>query len=228
MKAREEGTPWETVKVDYGSFTRTSQLRQLLIQEQKGLCAYTGAALDERLAERRPSRLNPPRPDYWFKPHIEHLKPEKQCREELEERHGVVGRDVGEDMACSNLVAALEVAGTSSECFGASFRGTKPLPIIPTMPECEQRFEYLESGRVVGRSDSAEETISNLRLDHATLEDWRRGAVRAFLSKAGEMTDVELTSLARLHGEGVERLEEFAFVIAPYARSILAERQNPS
>ena len=228
MKVRAEGTPWEAVKVDYGNFTRTSQLRQILIEEQKGLCAYTGTALDNRLAQRRPSRMEPPRADYWFKPHIEHLKPEEHCREELEQTGGIVGKDVGEDMAYSNMVAAIDVAGTPSEWFGASLRGIKLLPVMPTMPECEQSFEYLESGRIVGLSDDAELTIANLGLDHATLEEWRRGAIRSFLSKANELTDAELAEIARLDGDGVSVFEEFAFVLAPFARSIHAKRQASS
>ena len=211
--------------VDYGSFTRTRQLCQLLIQEQKGLCAYTGVALDDRLAKRRPNLLIPPRKDYWFKPHIEHLKAEIECREELERSGGVVGQDVGEDMAYANMVASIDVAGTSLECFGASFRGTRPLPIIPTMPECESSFEYIESGRIIGRSNDAEITVSNLNLDHATLVEWRRGAIRAFLAKEGEMTDDELAVIAKSGGEGVEQLEEFAFVVAPLAKFLLAKRQ---
>ncbi len=224
MAARAEGIPWDEVKVDYGSFTRGPQLRGLLVDEQKGLCAYTGAPLDERLTEKQPSRLNPPHTDYWFKPHIEHLKPEEQCREELTANQREVGRDVGEDMAYPNLVVAIEVSGTPKEQFGASFRGTKPLPILPTMPECERSFEYLESGRVLGTSDEAKVTITNLRLDHATLESWRRGAVRAFLGKAADYTTAELETLARLDGEGIERLDEFAFGIAPLARFTLAKR----
>lgn len=226
--ARAAGTPWEVVKVDYGSFTRTAQLRSLLIQEQKGLCAYTGAAVDERLARRRPSQMNPARTDYWFKPHIEHLKPEEQCREELEGNRGVVGKDVSEDMSYANMVAAIEVAGTTSEWFGASYRGTKPLPVLPTMPRCESCFEYLESGRIVGLDNDAELTVANLALEHPTLEEWRRGAIRSFLSKADSMTDAELSDIANLGGDGVTMLEEFAFVLAPFARFVLAKRQAAS
>lgn len=225
MGAREQGVSWEAVMVDYCSFTRTRQLRPLLIKEQKGLCAYTGVALDERLSKRRPNLLEPPRVDYWFKPHIEHMKSEKECREELVRNGGVVGRDVGEDMAYSNMAAAIDAAGTPSERFGASFRGDRPLPIIPTMPECESSFEYLESGRVVGRSDDAELTIANLDLDHATLVEWRRGAIRAFLAREGDMTDDELAVIARSDSEEVEQLEEFVFVVGPIARFILTKRQ---
>jgi hypothetical protein len=228
MNARAAGTSWDEVKVDYGNFTRTSQLRELLIREQKGLCAYTGAAVDERIARRRPSLMNPSRNDYWFKPHIEHLKPEEQCREELERSGGVVGKDAGEDMSYANMVAAIEVAGTTSEWFGASYRGTKPLPVLPTMPKCENCFEYLESGRIVGLNDAAELTVANLALGHPTLEEWRRGAIRSFLSKADAMTDAELAMLAMLDSDGVSVFEEFAFVLAPFARFVLAQRQGAS
>ena len=135
MNGRAGGIPWEELRIDYGSFTRTSELRQLLIHEQKGLCGYTGAGVDQRLAARRPINMQPPQDNHWFTPHIEHIKSQQQCREELVARGGLVGRDEGEDMAYSNLIAALEVKGTSSELFGAAYRGTRPVPISANQPD---------------------------------------------------------------------------------------------
>lgn len=228
MNGRAEGTSWEELRVDYGGFTRTPQLRSLLIKEQHGLCAYTGVGIDSRLAERRPSRLDPPRKDYWFKPHIEHLKSEEQCRSELEESGSVVGREVGEDMAYANMVAAIEVAGTPSEHFGAAYRGTRPLPILPTSPSCQDAFLYLEQGTIKGLSADADLTISNLRLDHPTLVSWRKGAVRAYSQKLSEMSGDELRSaIAALEDNGADQLDEFAFVLAQIARSHLARMEQP-
>ena len=138
---RAEGIPWEELRLDYGSFSRAPQLRNLLIQEQKGLCAYTGVGVDDRLVERVPQREG-----HSFKPHIEHLKSQHQCRAELEANGGIVGRDLGEDLAYANMVAALEVSGTANEHFGAVCRGDLSLPIIPTNPACSSAFIYVETG----------------------------------------------------------------------------------
>ena len=227
MAGRASGIPWEELRVDYGSFTRSAQLRPLLIHEQKGLCAYTGVGLDERLAAHRPGNLEPPRTDYWFKPHIEHLKPEQQCREELEAQGGVAGRDVGADVAYANLVAAIEVAGTPSELFGAAYRGTKALPIVPTQRTCSMAFLYLETGAVTGISDDAQTTIANLELDHTTLKAWRRGAVRGLLPLGAETSREVLELLIeRLEDERRETLEEFSFVVAQIARFYLASQSQ--
>ena len=168
MAGRAEGKSWEETPVDYVHFTRGPELKKLLVEEQKGLCAYTGVGLDERLAARRPTNQVPPRTDYWFTPHIEHIKPQRQCREELVEQDRVVGQDAGEDLAYSNLVAALQVSGTAEEHFGAAHRGAKPIPIPPTDPACRTAFLYVESGDILGLSDIAWGTIENLRLDHPT------------------------------------------------------------
>jgi len=176
LDGRASGIPWEELRLDYGHFSRAPQLRVLLIEEQKGLCAYTGVGLDDRLAAR-----SPPRDDYSFKPHIEHLKSQQQCRAELQAQGGLVGRDLGEDLAYANMVAAIEVAGTASEHFGAAYRGDRPLPIIPTNPACSSGFMYAETGDVLGTGADANATIENLNLNHETLSGWRRSAIRALL-----------------------------------------------
>jgi hypothetical protein len=206
------------LRIDYGSFTRTSQLRNLLIEEQKGLCAYTGVGLDGRLVRRAPAR-----DDYSFKPHIEHLKPQQQCRAELEAQGGVVGRDLGEDLAYPNLVAAIETAGTASEHFGAAYRGDKPLPIIPTDRACSTAFVYTESGGILAAGTNAETTIANLKLDHKTLNDWRSGAIQGWLPLGAETPRPTLESLLTiLEDEARRSLPEFSFVVAQIARAFLA------
>jgi uncharacterized protein (TIGR02646 family) len=214
---RADGTSWEILRLDYGSFTRTNQLRELLTDEQKGLCAYTGVWLNH-LAIR-----NPQSQEYWYQAHIEHLKSQHQCRMELEARGGVFGRDLGEDLAYSNLVAAIEVAGSASEHFGAAYRGNKPLPMIPTMPDCETAFVYTATGDIFGNVAAANTTIENLKLDHDTLIAWRRGAIDALLP-LGDNTPRETLQLLiqALEDNTRESLKEFSFVVAQVARAYLA------
>jgi len=220
---RAAGTPWTVLGLDYGSFTRTSQLRPLLIAEQKGLCAYTGVGLNN-LASR-----NPQNQDYWFKPHIEHLKSQHQCKLELEARGGVYGKDLGEDLAYANLVAAIEVVGAASEHFGAAYRGNRPLPIVPTNPACSAAFFYTATGDVFGNSADADTTISHLKLDHETLNEWRSGAVDGLLPLGVDTPRDTLEFLIEvLEDETRPSLPEFSFVVAQVARAYLAlKNANP-
>jgi hypothetical protein len=214
---RSAETPWTVLRVDYGSFTRTSQLQGLLTDEQKGLCAYTGVGL-RRLAFR-----NPQHQEYWYKPHIEHLKSQHQCKAELEARGGVFGRDMGEDLVYSNLVAAIEVVGIAREHFGAAYRGNRPLPIIPTMPECETAFVYTATGDILGNVADADTTIENLKLDHDTLVAWRSGAIEAMLPLGDNTPRETLECLVEaLEDDTRPSLPEFSFVVAQVARAYLA------
>jgi hypothetical protein len=215
---RASGIPWEELRLDYRSFTRTAQLRALLIQEQKGLCAYTGTAIDDRLVQRAP-----PSDGHSFKPHIEHLKSQRQCRGELEAQGGVVGRDLGEDLSYSNLVGALEVVGTPSEHFGAVSRGDQSLPIIPTDPVCTTAFLYAETGEILGNTPGAHATIEALKLDHPTLNGWRSGAIQGLLPQGVRTPRATLEALiAILEDQTRLSLPEFSFVVAQAARAFLA------
>ena len=218
---------WEQYRVDYPAFTRGKDLLQLLISEQHGLCAYTGTGIDAaRLPAHRPRYQDPPRHDYWFKAHVEHLKPQRQCREELENAGRVPGRDLGEDLDYHNMVAAIEVAGTLAEHFGASVRGDQPLPVIPTRQECENAFYFFEDGGIQGRHQEAQEAIRVLRLDHATLNGWRSAAIDRFLPERENTPALELQSvLDAMTRPSNEQLPEFAFVIAQLARDYLAIQQ---
>jgi hypothetical protein len=214
---RAEGTSWDILRLDYGSFSRTGQLRKLLTDEQKGLCAYTGVGLNN-LAIRNRQNL-----EFWYKPHIEHLKSQHQCRLELEGRGGALGRDLCEDLAYSNLVAAVEVVGTASEHFGAAYRQDRPLPIIPTMPECETAFVYTAIGNIIGNTGDADITIENLRLDHDTLAAWRRGAIDALLPEGDNTPRETLEFLIEAMEDNTRQsLPEFSFVITQVARGYLA------
>ena len=208
---------WEEVRVDYGHFTRTSELRRLLICEQKGLCAYCGVALDTRLYAHQPNQ-----PTHSFQAHIEHLKPQSQCKAELEARGAVLGRDLGEDMAYANLVAALEVSGIRTEQFGASHRRDKHLPVKPTERSCEQAFLYLEDGAVVGASHEAQQTIQVLNLDHPTLRAWRRAAIEAWLplEKASDSSHLQ-NVISTLQGTALSAYPEFVFVVHQIAKTRL-------
>jgi hypothetical protein len=141
----------------------------------------------------------------------------------LIESGGIVGRDVGEDIAYSNLVAAIEVHGLPSEHFGAVCKQDETLPLSPTNPICADGFLYLEQGGVTGLNEAAQATIALLKLDHKTIEGWRAGAIMGFLPE-GENTPAEmLRAIINLMDDSREGLlPEFSFVVAQIARTYLA------
>jgi hypothetical protein len=209
------------VNLDYEhGFGRKAELRAELVAEQFGLCGYTGAPVDERLAE-----LNPPAPpgaSLPYRVHIEHLKPQSVCRQELRDRGLEPGRDLGEDVDHHNLIAALLVVGAEVELFGAAARSNRPVPVWPTHSGCETRFQFDRNGRVRGLDPDAVATVEVLRLDHDTLCGWRRAALDVFLDPTVIRSRDDLEELiSRLDHPAAGRLVEYSFAIKSVAIHLL-------
>jgi hypothetical protein len=206
------------LNLDYRSFNDKRALRLELIAEQYGLCAYTGAPIDERLIGYHDANL-------VFQAHIEHVKPRSVCEAELKARGGSYGRELCEDMDHRNLVAALEVKRNPparSEIFGAAARGDEILPVTPLQPGCEERFKYDENGGSRGLDEPANTTIGLLKLNHATLTGWRRGAIAGFFPLDLTLSREEIELLVeRMARPSDGRLPEFSFCILSFARSLL-------
>lgn len=206
------------LNLNYPNFNRKPALRQELIAEQFGLCAYTGAPIDERLGGFH--NMN-----YVFQSHIEHVKPRAVCEEELVARGGIYGVDLCEDLDYRNLVAALEVKRkppAKSEIFGAAARGQYILPVTPLQTDCENRFRYDGYGGIHGVDMPTNQTIGLLKLNHPTLVDWRRGAIAGFLPDELTFSKEELTQIIEQLGQPNQgKLPEFSFCIRDYARSLL-------
>jgi uncharacterized protein (TIGR02646 family) len=179
------------LNLDYRNFNDKPALRRELIEEQYGLCAYTGTPIDERLVGYDDANL-------VFQAHIEHVKPRSVCEAELIARGGQYGRELCEDMDHRNLVAALEVKRkrpARSEMFGAAAHRDAVLPVTPLQPECEERFQFDENGGIRGLDKPARTTIDMLKLDHATLIAWRPGAIAGFFPTDLALTRGELERL---------------------------------
>ncbi len=208
------------INLDYPSFTRKRELRTELIAEQLGLCAYTGTPLDDRLGGYQAVDQN-----LAFQPHIEHIKPRAVCQKELESQGGVYGSEICEDLDHHNLVAALEVKRkppARAEIFGAAAHEDALLPVTPVQPDCENRFRYAGNGDVSGADPAAIATIAALKLDHPTLQGWRRGAVDGFFPLDEVLTRDEIEQrIAVLTQASDGRLPEFSFCIRSYAQSLL-------
>ena len=204
--------------MQYPNFGDAGKFCADLIAEQFGLCAYTGTPIDERLMGYKAENL-------IFRAHNEHIKPQSVCRKELEDRGGVYGRQLCEDMDYYNIIAALEVRNqkpAKNEMFGAAARQNKILPVTPLQPRCEERFQFDDKGAIYGLDELARETIDLLKLGHTTLLGWRRSAIAAFFPTDLELTreDIEMM-IERLDQPINGKLPEFSFCIRSYARSLL-------
>lgn len=132
-----------------------------LIAEQGALCAYTMRRIDSKSA------------------HVEHIKPESVCRKE----------EPGSDLDYTNLVACYPRKGMLKRCrYGAPKKDKWWVNdgeefISPLHPACEKRFRFDEEGAIaaVGNHPGALTTIGILALDHDSLTEDRRRAIKEFI-----------------------------------------------
>ncbi len=219
--------------LDYTTFSQTpspqggsrgGQLCRELIAEQFGLCAYTGAGIDERLGEVNQQNLS-----LKFKRHNEHLKPQSECRAELIAAGLTPGVDLGEDMDHRNIVAALEVRGgnekvAAKDLFGAAHRKNYPVPILPTNPECDGLFKFDGNGIASSLNDQVTETIEVLNLNHGTLQGWRANAISIFVAAIDSREDAQrIIEATLIPNDG--KLPEYCFAIRQVVQSLLEMSQ---
>ncbi|WP_298618823.1 hypothetical protein [uncultured Zoogloea sp.] len=209
----------EPVNLTYSDFRDKSKLLGELTSEQHGLCGYTGAPVDaERLA-----KLKSPSDGVAFKNHVEHLKCQDACKKSVVDAGGVFGRNLGDDLNYLNMIAALEVRGAESEHFGAVKKKNSVLPVLPTQDGCSDHFCFREvDGGVVGLTAEGAASIEVLRLDHETLNDWRRSAIEAWLDPDVIQSRDDFEEVVRAVEISIDGyLPEFAFVIGSIARGYL-------
>jgi len=194
------------------------QLLELLIQEQYGICGYTGAPVDERIES-----LQIPNTVAAYSNHIEHLKCQKVCRAELIEAGLEYGCDLCDDLEYQNMISALEVRGVKQEHFGAVYKGDNELCVWPTHEGCEERFRFHEAdGRASGLDTGASAAVDVLHLNHDTLKGWRKAAIDGFLDPEVVVTREDLEAVVHaVETPENDKLPEFSFVIASVARQYL-------
>jgi len=213
------------VNILYEYFDQKVDLLQILIDEQYGLCAYTGESLTLTNA------------------HNEHLKPQSRCLQEVKE----AGLKPGEIDACDlhyeNIVVAFTVEGVNP--YGAYAKGDWYQPevfVSPIDADCEEAFQYTLEGQIdvrdeAPRPDAARETIDKLRLNGngkggGVLVDNRRGYLEGLLFEIDETTgDVTGELLPQEELERLHRtmstvdvngcLKRFAFVVLSVLEDLL-------
>jgi uncharacterized protein (TIGR02646 family) len=143
---------------DRYNFPKTA-VRQSLLAEQGGICAYTMIRIDDSCC------------------HIEHLKPQKICRDE---------GNLAQTADYKNMVACYpkeHVAGEPLVPFGAIYRQSKwdsSKFISPLSGNCEAAFQFRMSGEVDARPASngnAQWMIQTLGLGVRELSALRRAAI---------------------------------------------------
>lgn len=211
----------EPINLTYRDFPHKSALREVLTSEQYGLCGYTGTPIDARLAPLQPTAV-----DFSFSNHIEHLKCQKACRDEVIARGDELGRVVADDLNYQNMIAALEVRGAAVEHFGAVAKADRTLDLLPTMDGCEAHFVFREGdGGVDGPDDLGINSISVLKLNHETLKGWRISVLSTWLDPLVVQTRDDFLEVIRSVTIPVnERLPEFAYVIESVAKEYVNEK----
>ncbi len=187
------------------------ELRQVLVAEQGGLCAYTGRRIDAASC------------------HIEHPKPQVHC---------VNGEDVAfaNMLAC---VPAPNAPGLpyGAHKKGAWPDATEEaLFVSPLRPGCEERFSFTLHGEITASSptDAATtQTIDRLGLNHARMQQLRKAAIEATLEIRGRgHASLDLRQArARLNSLDVAEenrgaLEPFCFVLKQAIRKHISRVES--
>lgn len=203
------------VNVTYGAFPCNKQLLRELTNEQFGLCGYTGAPVDKGRVSGLKSSTDSPGS---FGNHIEHLKSQAACKQEVRSAGQTYGSVLGDDLNYHNMIAALEVKGSEDEQFGAVIKKSKSLPVLPTSSQCHDHFGYREDGGVDGRTEAGSTAISILKLDHPTLCGWRQNAIDVWLDEEILQTREDVAAvISAIQTVVDDRLPEFSFVIEAIA-----------
>lgn len=179
-----------------GNLGRT--IREALVAEQKGLCAYTGRKID---------------PDTC---HIEHLKPQEHCQH-LED---VTYRNLVAAVPQPNT-PKLPYGAHLKDNWPSDDQAE--LFVSPLQEGCSARFSFNFRGEIQpSNSDdtAAAETIKRLGLDHQILIAFRREAIRRTIQLPGKKQGLLDTKTARRRLEGLQQkeldapvLEQFSFAL---------------
>lgn len=172
-----------------------------LLQEQGYLCCYTGRSIDEDSS------------------HIEHLKPQTLCLD-------------GEDIDYANLLVAYP-GGTTVVPYGAQAKGSwydPELLVSPLHGGCEKRFKFSLFGKIAPSSAEdrgAVETIRQLRLDHAELDDLRRQTIqKTLIQLSPSKKQLQLISESYCQPNISGRFNSYCFVIQQAAQALLKKSEN--
>ncbi len=175
-----------------------SEIRQALVAEQRGLCAYTGRAINETSC------------------HIEHPKPQLHC---------LNGEDVSyrNMLGCVPAPNAPALPYGAHRKGSWPNAAQEELFVSPLRPGCGGRFSFNLRGEIRSTDqadDAAAETIRRLALDNASLTQLRKAAIDGTLEVRGRGPAALGATSARRRIAGLKaaergngQLEPFSFVL---------------
>ena len=181
-------------------------VKQQLLEEQGGLCCYTGMRVDAQNS------------------HVEHFKPQSRC----EEHEDVCYTNLLAAYPGTTTHRCLFGARAKDNWYD------KNLLVSPLHQSCETKFLFKQFGEIVPRDNedaAAVETIERLRLNDSYLEEMRRSRIEEalfpddlFLRKDEIQRLVQRLDRRNLNGQFLA----FCFVIKDVAQDILrkAERER--
>ncbi|MFN3890132.1 MAG: retron system putative HNH endonuclease [Beijerinckiaceae bacterium] len=173
-------------------------IREALVAEQGGLCAYTGRKIDVETC------------------HIEHLMPQEHCEhlEDVDYRNLVAA--VPQANAPRLPYGAQQKDNWPPKNEANTF-------VSPLSNGCSQRFAFNFKGEIEAKNpmdNAAVSTIERLALNHSILIGFRREAIRRTIQLPGKRPKLLDTNTARrrLHGlqakdRGSLNLEQFSFAL---------------
>jgi uncharacterized protein (TIGR02646 family) len=170
------------------------QIKDALIAEQRGLCAYTGMGINANRS------------------HIEHLLPQVHCRRGQE------------DVAYGNMVACFPAPGNPYVPFGAHLKANWPslaeqhFFVSPRSAGCEPRFMFSLQGKisVAEKDEAARETVKRLGLANRRLEALRKEAIGATLTWPGKNPPLLDLSSARKRLSSLQDAENAGGQLEPF------------
>lgn len=185
-------------------------IREALVFEQGGLCAYTGRMIDADTC------------------HIEHLKPQEHCINLEDVTYSNLVAAVPPPNTPTLPYGAHLKDNWPSVAESSLF-------VSPLSAGCSARFSFSFNGEIKPRNptdNAAAETIERLGLDHDILVSFRRSAIRGTFQVRGRMLDAK-SARRRLHGleqkELTSRdLEQFSFSLIDALKKHIVRLQKIS
>jgi uncharacterized protein (TIGR02646 family) len=170
-------------------------IREALVSEQGGLCAYTGRKIDADTC------------------HIEHLKPQAHCGDLEDVTYLNLVAAVPQPNTPKLPYGAHLKDNWPSLAESSLF-------VSPLSAGCSARFSFSFTGRISPRNSTdtaADETIKRLGLNHDILIAFRQAAIKGTIQSRGRQMDAKL---ARRRLQGLQQkeltsrdLEQFSFAL---------------
>lgn len=187
--------------------TTFAKLKQLLYDEQGGICCYCGMKLE-----------------YPFNPQfrVEHVKPKDSHRELVGEYENLLlsCRATKEELEKRKNIPNRKERRKLFHCDEA--KGAEEITYSPLNPECENAYIYEIDGNIKGIDDAAKKDIETLGLGCEYLKRRRSEAISVWFDDDISSEDLLRCKDAIMSRDKNNRLTEFCFVISNVIEQFLS------